>query len=206
MNVRALVFDGCYTNQSTAKLLGCKMKVSDIQQWFSHPQMKNEKIHVIFDICHMIKVMRNLLGDYKVITTYQNGKMNAIRWEYIENLNTLQEELGFALANKLKKKHTLWTKHKMNVSFAAQTLSSSVAREIDFLREEVVVDDFVGSEGTTDFIRRIDTVFDLLNSRNPYAKGTRAPVTPQSLNDWLMKCEDISNYMFNLKDEKNNFL
>ena len=60
------------------------MKVSDIQQWFSHPQMKNEKIHVIFDICHMIKVMRNLLGDYKVITTYQNGKMNAIRWEYIE--------------------------------------------------------------------------------------------------------------------------
>ena len=49
-------------------------------------------------------------------------------------------------------------------------------------------------------------MFDLLNSRNPYAKGTKAPVTPQSLNDWLMKCEDISNYIFNLKDEKNNFL
>ena len=152
MNVCALVFDGCYTNQSTAKLLGYKMKVSDIQPWFPHPQMKNEKIHVIFDICHVIKLMRNLLGDYKVITTYQNCKMNAIKWEYIENLNTLQEELGFALANKLKKKHILWTKHKMSVSFAAQTLSSSVARAIDFLREEVVVDDFVGSEGTTDFI------------------------------------------------------
>ena len=30
INVLALVFDGCYTNQSSAKLLCCKMKVSEI--------------------------------------------------------------------------------------------------------------------------------------------------------------------------------
>ena len=202
MNVHSLVFDGYYTNQSTAKLLGCMMKVSAIQPWFPHPQMKNEQIHIIFDICHMIKLMHNLLGDYKVITTYQNGKMNPIKREYIDNLNTLQEELGFALANNLKKKHMSWTKHKMNVSLATKTLSSSVVRASDFLTEEVVIDNFVGSGGTKDFIQRIDALFDLLNSRNPCAKGTKTPVTLQSQNDWVMKCEDISNYIFNLKDEK----
>ena len=31
LNVLAVVFDGCYTNQSTAKLLGCKMNVSNMK-------------------------------------------------------------------------------------------------------------------------------------------------------------------------------
>ena len=46
--------------------------------------------------------------------------------------NTLQEEIGLNFANKLMR-HKDWTKHKMNVSLAAQTLSSSVATAIDFL-------------------------------------------------------------------------
>ena len=121
----------------------------------------------------MIKLMHNLLGDYKVISNEQNGQMHQIKWDYIEKLNGIQEHLGFAFANKLKKKHILWTKHKMNVSLAPQTLSSSVANAIDFLQDEVVLDEFVGSEATSDFIRRIDILFDLLNSQNPHAKGSQ---------------------------------
>ena len=109
-------------------------------------------------------------------------------------------------ANKLKKKHILWAKHKMNVRLAAQTLSSSVASAIDFLCEEVNLGEFVGSEATSDFIKRIDTLFDLLNSQNPHAKGTKAPVTLQNMKYWIMKSEDISRFIFNLKDQKNNFL
>ena len=63
--VLALVFDGTYTNQSTAKCLGCKMKVSEFQTWFQYPQKPESKIYVIFNACHIINVMRNLLGDYK---------------------------------------------------------------------------------------------------------------------------------------------
>ena len=44
----------------------------------------------------------------------------------------LQEDVGFSFANKLKKKHLLWEKHKMNVKLAVQTLSLSVATAIDF--------------------------------------------------------------------------
>ena len=81
----------------------------------------------------MIKLMRNLLGDYKTIFHKIDDEQQEIKWQYIEDLNTLQEDIGFTFANKLKHKHTVWTKHKMNVSMAAQTLSHSVASAIDFL-------------------------------------------------------------------------
>ena len=55
----------------------------------------------------MLKLMHNLLGVYKVICKEENGELQEIKWQYIENLNNIQEELGFTLANKLKKKHIL---------------------------------------------------------------------------------------------------
>ena len=74
IDVIAVVFDGTFTNQQTAKRLGCKLKVSDIQPWFPHPQKPRSRIYIIFDVCHMLKLMRNLLGDYKVIC---NEKMES---------------------------------------------------------------------------------------------------------------------------------
>ena len=44
----------------------------------------------------MIKLMQNLLGDYKVITSERNGKMHSVKWEYLQRLNEVQEDLGFA--------------------------------------------------------------------------------------------------------------
>ena len=82
----------------------------------------------------MIKLLRNLLGDYKVLHTDNNGNRERIEWQYLEQLCSLQEDLGFSLANKLKRKHVLYKKHKMSVSLAAQTFSASVADALDFLR------------------------------------------------------------------------
>ena len=126
--VLAVVFNWTYTSQSTAKHLGFKMKVSEFHTWFQHPQKPESKIHVIFDACHMIQLMRNLLGDYKTIFHKVDDEQQEIKWQYTEDLNT-----GFTFANKLKWKHIVWTKHKMNVSMAAQTLSHCVASAIDFL-------------------------------------------------------------------------
>ena len=42
---------------------------------------------------------------------------------------------------------------KMNVHLAAQTLSGSVAQAIEFLRDEAAIDEFQGSEATTEFIK-----------------------------------------------------
>ena len=65
----------------------------------------------------------------------------------------------------------MFQKHKMNVKLAAQTLSSSVADAIEFLDSSMKLDQFQGSTGTVKFIRTIDRLFDMLNSRNPMAKG-----------------------------------
>ena len=79
------------------------MSVSDLQTWFPHPQDDKLQIHVIFDVCHIIKLMQNLLRDKEVIQHVENGKAHLINWHCIEALNDIQENLGFSLENKLKK-------------------------------------------------------------------------------------------------------
>ena len=50
--VLTIVFDGTYTNQGTAKPLGCVMRVSEFQAWLQHPEKHDTKIHIIFNACH----------------------------------------------------------------------------------------------------------------------------------------------------------
>ena len=121
--VTALVFDGTFSNQSTGTQLGCIMDLSNIQTWLPHPQIPNAKVCVIFNVCHMMKLMQNLLCDQNVICYEENATKQRIKWHYIEALNSVQEDLGLSLANGLKKQHILFTKHKMNVRIAAQHLA-----------------------------------------------------------------------------------
>ena len=113
----------------------------------------------------------------------------------------LQEEVGFSFANKLKKKHLLWGKHKMNVKLAVQTLSLSVVTAIDFF-EEAQLPEFQGSEATCEFMKRMDCAFDFLNSRNPFAKGTKQPITHSYFAQWSSECDKLVTYIFNLKIER----
>ena len=125
--------------------------------------------------------MQNALGDCRTLCHDENGKCGYIQWQYIDILNDVQEDFGFSIAKKLEKKHSLWTKHKMNVKVTAQTLSSSIASAIDFLCDNVNLPEFHTSEGTSDFIKKIDLLFNLLNSRNPFAQGNKQPVTKKNI-------------------------
>ena len=198
--VHSLIFDGTYTNQFTAKQLGCSLTVNNFQSWFPHPSNTTDRIHVIFDACHMLKLMRNLLADYEEITYIENGQLHRACWKYIVKLNNVQENTGFKLATKLKKKHIAWTKHKMNVSMAAQTLSASVADAIEFLSFGMQMNEFEGSYGTVKFIHKIDMAFDMLNSRNPCETGTKKPVTNTNLSEWQKDALSLANFIFELKD------
>ena len=40
--------------------LSVKWRFQILKTWFPHPQIPSTKICVIFDVCHMIKLMRNL--------------------------------------------------------------------------------------------------------------------------------------------------
>ena len=121
----------------------------------------------------MLKLARNLLADKKTII---DDKGNEIKWEFIEALNKLQSMEGLRAGNKLHERHIQWTRQKMKVKLAAQTLSSSVADALDFCNFDLKLPAFKGSEATVLFIRTIDRLFDLMNSRSPLAHGYKSPL------------------------------
>ena len=62
----------------------------------------------------------------------------------------------------------------MKVNLAAQTLHArhaSVADAIELCCCNIKLYQFASSEATVRFLRIIDQLFDILNSRNPFAKG-----------------------------------
>ena len=65
INVHGVVFDGAFTNQWTDTLLWCNLDVGEMKTWFQYPQAPGSHVYVIFDVCHRIKLVRNLFGDFK---------------------------------------------------------------------------------------------------------------------------------------------
>ena len=47
-----------------------------------------------------------------------------------------------------------------------------------------------------------DCLFDLLNSRNPFGKGYKAPLKPSNLNFWMSLVYEAYSYISNLRDLK----
>ena len=105
-----------------------------------------------------------------------------VKWQDIENLNKGQEREGLTSANKLHSNHIQWHMHKMNVTLAAQTLSSSVADALDCLRDDLRNPEFAYCEGTVFFIKAVDMAFDILNYRSPRVSGFKAPSRKFSMN------------------------
>ena len=144
----------------------------------------------------MLKLARNALADLKSFIDSEN---NLISWKFLSSLHTIQETEGFRMANKLSKKHLQFEKNKMNVALAAQTLSSSVADAIDFLALSMKLKEFQDSQPTVKFIRTIDRLFDLLNSRNPLGKGFKQPLRPETRETWEQILTESAQYLLNLK-------
>jgi len=76
------------------------------------------------DPAHMLKLIRNTLGDYGILYD-ENGEK--IQWQYFNDLVKLQEEGSVHLATKIRQRHIFYWKEKMKVRLATQTLSASVA-------------------------------------------------------------------------------
>ena len=115
-------------------------------------------------------------------------------------LHKLQFENTLYLANKLKGKHIDFAKNKMNVRLAAQTLSSSVADAITYLRDEIKLPQFCGSEETCEFIKMFDKIFDLCNSSNCFAKGQKSALNRENFASKMQIVADACDYIMSLSD------
>ena len=166
IKVISLTCDGPSCHFSMLSALGASLHPSKMIPYFLHPSNK-EKIYVLLDVCHMLKLVRNTLAEKEIILDKDGGK---ILWQYLTDLHKLQNDEGLRLGNKLKKAHVQWRQQKMKVNLAAQSLSSSVADAIEYCATILKLPQFQGSEATVKFLRMFDHLFDVLNSRNPLAK------------------------------------
>jgi hypothetical protein len=92
--------------------LGAKLDdPSDIQPLFRHPCDSSLKVYVLFDVCHMLKLLRNTLVEGGIHVDADNNK---IRWDYLVSLHQLQQDEGLHLANKLTKAHVKFHTQKMS--------------------------------------------------------------------------------------------
>ena len=110
------------------------------------------------------------------------------------------------MANKLTMGHINFEQQKMKVKLAAQALSSSVATAIEYCGEVLKMPQFEGSGGTVKFLRTIDKLFDILNSRNPFAKGSKAALRQDNQDTWEPFFVEAFEYLQNLKDPAGKFM
>ena len=200
ITVAAIVCDGPSSNLKMIEELGVRMESpATMKTTFKHPAEVDGEVAVILDACHMLKPVRNYLASG---TEMKDDTGGIVTWRYIVELHKVQLKEGLRLGNKLKGAHVDWSKAKMKVDLAAQTLSASVADAIECCDRDLKLPQFAGSAATVRFIRIIDRVFDVLNSRNPCANSYKAPLRGSNQNFWEPFLEEARLYLIRLKDAK----
>ena len=111
VKVVSLTCDGPTANLAMLRALGVNLSTStdSLVPAFQHPSDPSCKINIFLDVCHMLKLVRNTFGDYKVL---YDPDGNEIKWQYLIELHNLQEKEGLHLTNKLKSPHIHWHQQK----------------------------------------------------------------------------------------------
>jgi len=204
INIISLTFDGCSTNITAAKLLGCNFTVDALNISFAS-EYDDSKIVAIFDPAHMIKLVRNAFGEKKIFLDYENNEIN---FEYVQRLCYLQEQEGCHLANKLRKNHILFFKQKMKVKLATQLLSQSVADALKFCKDTLKLHQFSNAGATISFIELFNKVFDILNSRSINCIESKKALCNENIEKIKLFTNHFCTYIKGLKilESDNNFI
>ena len=115
-------------------------------------------------------------------------------------LHDEQMKQGLKFGNSISNQHIAYHRNKMNVKIACQTLSASVADAIEFLMQSGHPF-FQNAEGTIEFIRVIDRLFDVLDVRNPFGKGFKCPLKQSNSTVWQSAIDLSISYLLELKCE-----
>ena len=193
-----IVCDNPPVNHAMLKSLGASLDPDNLNPTTRLINVSGKKIYAFLDPPHLIKLTRNALGDYK---TLLNSDGHKIHWHFIERLHSLQNQEGHHLANKLNTNHVEYHKNKMKVSYAAQTLSQSVANAIWFCCKDLNLEEFKDAEPTVEFIKCFDILFDRLNSKDASGKFSKAPIFAYNELYWRKELCKCSTYIRGLRYE-----
>jgi len=156
--VRMGVCDMSFTNQGLYRLWG----ISKELPFYS---FEDHKIYFAHDSPHLIKLVRNNLMKHDFVLPSSSNVANnsaKVKWNHIVSFFRKDHRTLSRMAPKLSNAHVfLKDFSKMKVKLAAQVLSYSVfagmtaMRKLKLLKHDTKV--------TADFIREMDSLFDLLN-------------------------------------------
>lgn len=202
-HVISLTCDGPSCHMAMLKELGANLNPRMMQAYFSHPLDEKQTVNIFLDVCHMLKLVRNTFSEWGILKDLNGQQIN---WNYVTELQKLQEKEGLRLANKLQRDHIMWKQQKMKVNLAAQTLSCSVADAISYCNNYLKMAQFKGSEATVAFIKLFDRLFDILNSRNPLAHGFKSPMRETNKSSWEPFLDYSQHYILGLRDTTGRLL
>lgn len=191
--VVSLTFDGAPSNIAMANNLGANLKdPSNLKTDFPHPCTK-APVYIFLDICHMIKLVRNIFASRGIIYT-NNGK---IKWDYIKNLESLQSKNELHLGNKLRKNHIMYNNNKMRVKLAVQTISTKVADSLRYL--QLKNPDFLECDETIHFLKIFNDLFDIFNSKKYKEYGFKRSLNNFTKNEYFGFFDVAKMYINSLK-------
>lgn len=153
--VVSITGDGLPANITTYEELG--VKFDENKPYFNSPSHPEQRIYIILDPPHMLKLVRKHFASNKIY--HQNQLVN---WGLIETIVQKQSLCNFNFCNKLTNLHVNWFQKPMNVKLACETISNSVANTIRLLRKDGY-DEFQQSDATEKFIQFFNDAFDILN-------------------------------------------
>lgn len=157
----SLTSDGLRANVVVAELLGADFEAN--KPHFPNPSNPEEKIYIIFDPAHMLKLVRKHFAEQQL---YYNG--DELKWNLLRILAEKQDTDNFELGNKLSNRHINYKTAPMDVRMAVETFSNSVADVLQQLNEDGY-EDFFECDATVTFIRLFNNLFDAMN----YGEGKK---------------------------------
>ncbi|GLV38538.1 hypothetical protein CBL_05106 [Carabus blaptoides fortunei] len=146
VGVVSLTFNGAPSNFTMVRKLGCNTDPTTVMKTCFHHPVTQEKNYMFPDPCHMIKLIRNTLGEKGIIF----DENNSIKWDYVTKLHHLQEGEGLHLANKVRSTHINYKRQKMKVHLATQVLSTSVATALEICDIHLRMNEFKDSSSTNE--------------------------------------------------------
>lgn len=191
----SMSFDGHASNIAAVKALG--VDYNNNKPFFPNPFDKKRNIYVVLDSPHMLKLVRNCLGNK--MTIYDNDD-NEIMWKFIVDLVSLQNEKGLNFGNKLTKSHIEYHANKMKVRLAAETISNSTADSIEFLDDVMKLPVFANSKGLVNYCRVFNNLFDIMNSKKNHTDDAyKIPISEKTVNKFTEYFEMARKYIEGLE-------
>lgn len=87
----------------------------------------------------------------------------------------------------------------MKVKLATQLFSNGVADVIEYCNLQLKIEEFKGSEGTVEFLRMFNDLFDILNSRSVKHFGFKRAACKRNIDGVQNFVKEVDNYISNLK-------